>query len=77
MIWGRSKYVLVATSFLVLGDTSLFSPLLPRLLLNSHDFSLGISQLNPESLCSPVEIFPCLCVVHICDQHRDNLGYRY
>ena len=26
MIWGRSKYVLVATSFLVLGDTSLFFP---------------------------------------------------
>ena len=24
MIWGRSKYLLFATSFLVLGDTSLF-----------------------------------------------------
>jgi hypothetical protein len=42
MVWGRSKYLLVLTSFLVLGDTGL-SLRFPRLLSANYNFSLGVS----------------------------------
>ena len=59
MIWGRSKYLLVATSFLVLADTSLYFPfslfycLTVRILVWGY-FSMSQGLFAPQMRFYPV-----------------------
>ena len=67
MIWGRSKYLLVATSFLVLGDTSLYFPfslvccLTVRILVWGY-FSMTQGLLAPQTRFYPVYVWSVFAI---------------